>query len=232
MEAQRIIFPLNYWDLIRRYAGQNGIDPYLLAALVAQESTFVPDIKSGANAVGLMQLIPATARQYARRLKVSYSTRALVSPEANIRLGTAYFGDKVREFGGLHLALASYNAGERPVRKWMAEKPGIDRDEFIDDIPYPETQMYVKKILGTAEDYRRIYGGTDGAATFDGEVAARPVSAVKKAVASTKKPPVAVRASATRRGHATTAPKKAARHPARKPSARTKRAAARTRKSA
>ena len=57
-----------------------------------------------------------------------------------------------------HLALASYNAGERAVRRWMAERPGLERDEFIDDIPYPETQNYVKRILGTAEDYRRLYG--------------------------------------------------------------------------
>ena len=74
-------------------------------------------------------------------------------------MGTAYLADKIREFGGVHLALASYNAGETPVRRWMAERPDVkDREEFIDDIPYPETQNYVKKLLGTAEDYRRLYG--------------------------------------------------------------------------
>jgi len=60
--------------------------------------------------------------------------------------------------GGVPYALASYNAGPGPVARWMAERPGIASDEFIDDIPYPETQNYVKKILGTAEDYRRLYG--------------------------------------------------------------------------
>ena len=60
--------------------------------------------------------------------------------------------------GGTHLALASYNAGEGAVARWVAERPGIARDEFIDDIPYPETQNYVKRIVGTAEDYRRLYG--------------------------------------------------------------------------
>ena len=73
-------------------------------------------------------------------------------------MGTAYLADKMREFGDLHLALASYNAGERAVRRWMAERPGVPIDQFIDDIPYPETQNYVKRILGTAEDYRRLYG--------------------------------------------------------------------------
>lgn len=154
-----VIFPLAYWDLIRTHAAGNGLDPYLVAALVAQESTFVPDVRSPANAVGLMQLMGPTARQYARRLNVPYSARLLTNPDANVRLGTAYLADKIGEFGGLHLALASYNAGERAVRRWLAERPEIvDQDEFIDDIPYPETQNYVKRILGTAEDYRRLYG--------------------------------------------------------------------------
>ena len=83
----------------------------------------------------------------------------LTNPDANVRLGTAYLADKIREFGALHLALASYNAGERAVRRWMAERPEVsDQDEFIDDIPYPETQNYVKRILGTTEDYRWLYG--------------------------------------------------------------------------
>ena len=73
-------------------------------------------------------------------------------------MGMAYLADKIREFGDVHLALASYNAGERAVRRWTMERPGVPQDEFIDDIPYPQTQLYVKKILGTAEDYRRLYG--------------------------------------------------------------------------
>lgn len=153
------IFPIAYWDLIQKHAGENGLDPYFVAALMAQESTFVADIRSPANAVGLMQLIPSTARMYARRLKLPYSAKLMTNPEANIRMGTAYLADKIREFGEPHLALASYNAGERAVRRWLSERPGVPADEFIDDIPYPETQNYVKRIMGTADDYRRIYGG-------------------------------------------------------------------------
>jgi soluble lytic murein transglycosylase len=154
-----VIFPLDYRDLIERHAAAQRLDPYLVAALVAQESTFVADIRSAANAWGLMQLIPSTARAYARRLKLPYSSRLLRDPDANVRMGTAYLADKIREFGDLHVALASYNAGERAVRRWLAERPGLARDEFIDDIPYPETQGYVKRVLGTTEDYRRLYGG-------------------------------------------------------------------------
>jgi soluble lytic murein transglycosylase len=157
-EVLTLIFPLAYWDLIEKYAAQNRLDPYLVAALMAQESTFVDDVRSPSGAVGLMQLMPATARQVARALNITYAPSLLTDPEANVRMGTAYLADKVREFGELHLALAAYNAGETPVRRWRSERPGVPRDEFIDDIPYPETQNYVKRILGTAENYRRLYG--------------------------------------------------------------------------
>ncbi len=156
-EILTTIFPLSYWDLIRKYSAQHQLDPYLVAALMAQESTFVRDIKSHAGAYGLMQMVPQTARQYARRMKLRYSLSLLTTPDPNIRMGTMYLADKIREFGSLHLALASYNAGETPVRRWMSEFAGLSQDEFIDSIPYPETQQYVKRLLGTAEDYRRLY---------------------------------------------------------------------------
>jgi soluble lytic murein transglycosylase len=156
-EILEVIFPLEYWDLIRKYAAVHDLDPYLMAALISQESTFAPDVRSVANAVGLMQLLPSTARQQARKLKMTYSARLLTDPDANLRLGTAYFAEKMKEFGALHLALASYNAGESAVRQWIVERRGLSAEEFIDDIPYPETQNYVKRILGTAEDYKRLY---------------------------------------------------------------------------
>ena len=157
-EVLRLIFPLQYWDLIRQYSAMHGLDPYFVAALVAQESTFVADIHSSAKAVGLMQLLPSTGRRYAKKLRIRYSASLLTNPDASIKMGTAYLADTIKEFGDLYLVLASYNAGEGRVRRWLAERPGVPRDEFIDDIPFPETQNYVKRILGTAEDYRRLYG--------------------------------------------------------------------------
>jgi soluble lytic murein transglycosylase len=159
-EVLGVIFPLDYWPLIKKYSDANGLDPYLMAALIAQESTFTADVRSSANAWGLMQLLPSTGRRYAKRLGLRpYSTASLKRPETNIRLGMTYFKELMARFGGAHLALASYNAGENRVEKWRAERPGLSQDEFIDDIPFPETQNYVKRILGTAEDYRRLYGG-------------------------------------------------------------------------
>jgi soluble lytic murein transglycosylase len=159
LEAKRVIFPLDYWPIIERHANTRGLDPYLIAALVAQESSFDPDVRSAANAYGLMQIVPATGKRLARSLGIrKFSTGKLTDPETNVKLGTYYFKGLVNQFGGEHFALASYNAGENRVERWIAERGPLPQDEFIDDIPFPETQIYVKKILGTAEDYRKLYG--------------------------------------------------------------------------
>ena len=163
VEMRQVIFPLVYWDLIKKHANTYDLDPFVMAALIAQESTFDPGIRSVANAWGLMQVVPATGRRLARTLGMRrFTTSTLTNPEANIRLGMLYFSQLVRRFGGTYYALASYNAGENRVVRWKAERPGVDEDEFIDDIPFPETQNYVKRILGTAEDYRLLYGRDGG----------------------------------------------------------------------
>ena len=154
----QIIFPVDYWPLIQKYSKLHGLDPYLITALMAQESTFTAEVRSSANARGLMQLMPSTGRLYARKLGMKFTTASLFQPETNVRLGTQYFKDLVDRFGGVHYALAGYNAGEHRVVRWLNEAPGLPADEFIDNIPFPETQNYVKRILGTAEDYRRLYG--------------------------------------------------------------------------
>ena len=153
-----VIFPVDFWPLLQKYSKQRGLDPFIVAALVAQESNFDPVVVSHANAYGLMQILPSTGRQYARRLGVRpFSTRRLTEAEVNVRLGTQIFADSIKKFGGVHFALAAYNAGDSRVIRWQREKPGLPQDEFIDDIPFPETQNYVKRILGTAEDYRYLY---------------------------------------------------------------------------
>ena len=155
----KVIFPIDHWELIQSHATAKRLDPFLVAALVAQESTFQADVRSVANAWGLMQIIPGTGRRYATTLGIKpFATSRLTDPEINVRIGTTYFSDLLRQFGDAAPALAAYNAGENRVERWLADRPGVDRDEFIDDIPFPETQNYVKRILGTAEDYRILYG--------------------------------------------------------------------------
>src|SRR2546427_11430630 len=181
--------------MIRRYAAEHQLDPYMIAALIAQESTFTADVKSAANAYGLMQLLPSTGRQYAKTLHLTkrFSLSMLTTAETNVKMGTAYFADLVRQFGGAHYALATYNAGPNRVARWISERPGVERDEFIDDIPFPETQNYVKRILGTAEDYRRLYGPESGRVAADDTDAtpavARRGTPAKPAQATVKKKP-------------------------------------------
>jgi len=187
-EILQVIFPLTYWDSIKRQAAVYELDPYVVAALIAQESTFDPSARSVANAWGLMQILPSTGRRLATSLGIRrFTTSMLTQGETNIRLGTLYFKRLVQQFGGTHYALASYNAGENRVVRWKAERPGMDEDEFIDDIPFPETQNYVKRILGTAEDYRRLYG--DGDMKPRPQPAAKP-SPAKKPTVTKKKAPV------------------------------------------
>ncbi len=196
-EILQVIFPLTYWDSIRRESTLRRLDPYLVAALIAQESTFDAGVRSPANAWGLMQVVPATGRGLARSLGLrNFTTATLTDPEINIRMGTLYFSRLVERFGGAHYALASYNAGESRVVRWKSERPGLDEDEFIDDIPFPETQNYVKRILGTAEDYRMLYGSGAGTPrpgatrSSDGPAPASARAPAKKPVAkpSAKKP--------------------------------------------
>jgi soluble lytic murein transglycosylase len=190
-EILQVIFPIEYWDSIRKQSALHDLDPYLVAALIAQESTFDPAAKSVANAWGLMQLVPATGRKLARSVGLrGFSTASLTNPEINIRLGTLYFSQLVSQFGGTYYALASYNAGGSRVVRWKGERPGFDEDEFIDDIPFPETQNYVKRVLGTAEDYRRLYpdGAPRALSTLSPAKATTKKSTVKKPPAKKKAP--------------------------------------------
>ncbi|MBA3272123.1 MAG: transglycosylase SLT domain-containing protein, partial [Acidobacteria bacterium] len=181
-EILEVIFPLDYWPLLKGNAEAHGLDPFVLVALAAQESTFDAQIRSPANAIGLMQFVPATGRRYAKAIGMrNFSERSLENPEISARLGATYISDLHKRFGGYHFALAGYNAGEHRVVRWNNEAPGLPQDEWIDNIPYFETQNYVKRILGTAEDYRRLYGA--------GQMPSSVTRPVKKTVAPAKEAP-------------------------------------------
>jgi soluble lytic murein transglycosylase len=154
------LYPLGYSDLIRQYAAERGLDPYLALALVREESAFAPHAVSRTGARGLMQLMPQTADLTAREHKLpAVAPVALETPEVNIRLGVHHLADLIREFGGnLILTLASYNAGKQPVQRWVQRYGFEDEVEFVEDIPYTETRNYVKRVLGSYERYKSLYG--------------------------------------------------------------------------
>jgi len=139
-----------------------GLDPMLTAGLIRQESAYEPDARSGANAFGLMQLLPKTARRYAKQAKVRYSTPMLFEPDYNIHLGTIYLAGLRRDFGSVESALAAYNAGEERVTQWTAGQTYREPAEFVDSIPFTETREYVEIVTRNADIYRKLYGASSG----------------------------------------------------------------------
>jgi len=154
----RILFPEPYWDTIRGESAKNGLDPYLVASLIRQESEFNPTAISHANAYGLMQMLPSVGRQMAREEGLgSIEPRQLLDPLLNIRLGTRYLRQTLDKFGGVpEYALAAYNAGDNRVTDWQAAGPYHGTDEFVESIPFTETREYVQAILRNQDIYRGI----------------------------------------------------------------------------
>lgn len=155
----QLAFPLPYHSLIVKYSTQAGLDPFLVAALIRQESEFNPKALSVAKAVGLMQIMPAVGRELARKVPVrGFRTSQLMSPETNIRLGTFYFRRLLDSCAGkVEDALAAYNAGRSRVSLWRGWGPFEDINEFAETIPFAQTRDYVQIILRNAELYRWLY---------------------------------------------------------------------------
>jgi soluble lytic murein transglycosylase len=153
-------------------AGAAGVDPDLLRAVVRKESGFRPGARSAAGALGLTQLLPATAARLAALAGSGVDpTPGLADPEANVALGAHYLGLLQDRFGGEAAALAAYNAGPGPAAGWARARAGLPLDEWVEAIPYKETRGYVKAVLADREVYRRLAGLPPG---LD---AARPIEA-------------------------------------------------------
>ncbi|MCL4523642.1 MAG: transglycosylase SLT domain-containing protein [Acidobacteria bacterium] len=161
-EVWKLVFPFAYGDHIYKYSNKNEIDPMLVAGLIRQETIFQSDAVSNKGAVGLMQVLPKTGRQLARKEKVGYARARLFAPEYNLRLGTVYFSDLIKKMGSIEAALASYNAGDDRVAAWKAERAFDEPAEFVESMPFTETREYVQIVLRNAEIYRRLYTGKNG----------------------------------------------------------------------
>lgn len=165
----RVLFPRPFWSEVQRYAEENNLDPYLVAALIRQESEFNPGAVSYANAYGLMQLLPKTGRVVAKSVGMKhYNTATLLSPTINIELGTRYFRDMTDQLGGvIEYALAAYNAGSDRVAVWRDTGHYRDVQEFVESIPFYQTRDYVQSIVRNAAIYRRLYGSASTGAHTD-----------------------------------------------------------------
>jgi soluble lytic murein transglycosylase len=159
LEMWRLAFPLPFRQQLETYGKAQGLDPYLLAGLIRQESEFDADVISMAGAYGLMQVMPATGRELSRSLKLDrFRTSLLTNPGYNIRMGTFYFRSLLDAVeGSTEAALASYNGGKTRVDDWLTWGPFSEPAEFVETIPISETRTYVQAVLRNAWMYRRIY---------------------------------------------------------------------------
>ncbi|NLV40179.1 MAG: lytic transglycosylase domain-containing protein [Candidatus Hydrogenedentes bacterium] len=157
---RRVEYPLAYWDIAERAAREAGVDPLLLLAISRQESTFRSAIVSRSGAVGVMQLMPSTAKWLAgKEPRLAKETgEHLSAPENSLRLGAHYLRRMLDRSGGnLVYALASYNGGPGNCDKWRARFPGGDMDGFIESMDFAETRDYVRRVLANYAAYRGFY---------------------------------------------------------------------------
>ncbi len=148
-------FPLAYNDLIAEHAGSRALDPAWVLALARQESMFMPDVRSPAGAIGLMQIMPATGRNIAARLQESLNNPyRLTDPGTSVRYGAFYLDLRLQELQqNPVLATAAYNAGAHRVKKWLPKSHSMPADIWVENIPFKETRDYVERV----KTYTTIY---------------------------------------------------------------------------
>jgi soluble lytic murein transglycosylase len=160
LDFWRLAFPLPYRADLERFSKQNKLDPYLMAALIRQESEFDAGVTSSANARGLTQIEPATGRELSRKLKIpAYTTAKLFQPTLNLQFGTYYLRVVTDQLGGhTEAALAAYNAGMSRAKSWLTWGDFKEPAEYVETVPFTQTRGYIQAVLRNADAYRRIYG--------------------------------------------------------------------------
>lgn len=154
-----VTYPFPYEELVRREAAEWGIDPFMMAAIIRQESAFKADIVSHAGAIGLMQVMPPTGAELARAYGPDGFTReSLTKPEVNLHLGAAFFVDMSRRYDNeLPIVLSAYNAGPTRATRWRRYPEASDPLRFTERIPFTETRGYVKSVRRNLGLYRALY---------------------------------------------------------------------------
>ena len=151
------VYKLEYTEYIKKYANEYNVDEYLIYAIIKAESNFEPNAESHRGAKGLMQLMYSTAEDISKRIDIELNEDNILDPDININLGTKYISMLIQKYNNINLALAAYNAGSGNVDGWI-EKGTLKSDgSDIENVPFTETNNYVRKILRDYEIYKNIY---------------------------------------------------------------------------
>jgi soluble lytic murein transglycosylase len=157
-EFQEMFYPLGWREALTTAADRVSLDPYLVAAVVREESSFSAGARSRVGARGLMQLMPDTGRAVAQSRQIPFpDADVLDQPAVNLELGSTFLAGLMREFGDARLAAAAYNAGPTRVREWWSSRRTDDMEVWVDQIPYNETRAFVKRVMLSWDEYRRVY---------------------------------------------------------------------------
>jgi soluble lytic murein transglycosylase len=159
-EALALMYPRAFRASVEAWSEQHGLEPALAWAIMRRESAFASDVTSAADARGLMQIIPPTARAIARELGVPAPDPAeLYAPDTNVRFGTWYLRALLERLGHPTLVAGAYNGGPSAVARWARERGELPLDQWIEEIPFKETRGYVKQVTADLFIYRQLYGG-------------------------------------------------------------------------
>ena len=157
-EVLKKLYPIEYSEYVYKYSEENNIDPLLVFSIIKAESNFKRSATSNSGAIGLMQLMPETAKEMLQIMGDDYVIKEqLYNPEQNIKIGTKYYAWLFKKYNNEQLVLAAYNAGTGNVDEWISK--GIIKEDGSDleNIPYKETSNYVRKILRNYKLYKYLY---------------------------------------------------------------------------
>lgn len=151
------VYKQEYTEYVKKYAKEYDVDEYLIYAIIKAESNFNQDAVSHRDAKGLMQLMYPTAEDIAKRIDIEINEENVLEPDININLGTKYISMLIQKYNNINLALAAYNAGSGNVDGWIGKGTLKSDGTDIENVPFAETNNYVRKILRDYEIYKNIY---------------------------------------------------------------------------
>lgn len=153
----KINYPLKYIEYVEKYAEEYKIEKELIYAMIKTESNFNEGAISNKNAIGLMQIIESTAYEVAKEIEKEITKEDIRNPETNIQLGTKYISNLIKRYKNIELAVVAYNAGIGNVDSWIEEGIIKENGENIENIPFKETNNYIRKIVRNYKIYKQLY---------------------------------------------------------------------------